>query len=159
MLGATVRKLVATASGRPGFVHHCSKCKTRLVMLSVREPVWEIISQHCALVQNTVSQPTLSVEQSCARTVRQNCHGAAVRGTKAPLSQPLHHGSVDGRYHSTVGVITKGSCMGAQITGHQICTVARNTCGFSLWTSVVSPFCTSVYGTWYRSPWYVKVYK
>ena len=66
VLGSTVQNLVAAATWRPGFVHRCSKCKRRLVMVCNREPVWEIISQHCALMQNAVSQPTLSVGQSCA---------------------------------------------------------------------------------------------
>ena len=127
VLGSTVQNLVATATWRPGFVHRCSKCKRRLVMVCIREPVWEIISQHCALMQNAVSQPTLSVGQSCARTVRRNCHGALrilppslpIRGTKTPLSQPLRRWTAP-QYRR---VITKGSCKGAQITGRQICTV------------------------------------
>ena len=43
----------------PGVCAPLLQRKRRLVMVCVREPVWEIVSQHFALMKNTVSRPAL----------------------------------------------------------------------------------------------------
>ena len=122
IIGAEAQNVVTTATWNPGFVHHCSKCKRQLVMVRVREPVWEIVGilhwwqTLCRGVPYQWGSPVHVLSAGIVTMPSGSPHLLFL-----PTVARLHSFSpcaivcADWQYHSTEGVITKGSCMGARI--------------------------------------------
>jgi len=130
----------------PGFVHHCSKCKRGLVMVRVREPLWEIVSilhwckTLCLGLPYKVGNPMRVLSAGIATALSGSPHllflpTAARLHSFSPCAMVVPIDSTTVRKSP----LQKDHAWVHESRVTRFCTVALNTCGPSLWTCFKQP--------------------